>query len=92
MPGLHDNPHEADVFYRGQAIHVTGPAAVLVGRIARAADRINKIAIGRVVEVRQGSPSEGLILVVEPYANLDDLHFVQVILYSPESESAAQAD
>jgi ABC-type uncharacterized transport system permease subunit len=49
MAGLNDNPHEADVFYRGQAIHVTGLAAVLVGRIARAADRVNQITIGRIV-------------------------------------------
>jgi rod shape-determining protein MreC len=50
------------------------------------------LPVGRVVEVRQGSPSEGLILEVEPYANLDVLEFVQVILYSPESESPAEAD
>jgi hypothetical protein len=48
MIGSSDNPHEADAFSRGQAIHVTGPAAVLVGRIACAADRINKNVIGRV--------------------------------------------
>jgi len=45
------------------------------------------LPIGRVVEVRQGSPAQGLIVVVEPYANLDDLEFVQVILYTPERES-----
>jgi len=45
------------------------------------------IPIGVVVKIRQGSPSEGLIVVVRPYANLDDLEFVQVILYSPEMES-----
>jgi hypothetical protein len=49
MAGPHENPHEADVFYCGEAIHVTGPAAVLVGRIARAADRVNQIRVGRVV-------------------------------------------
>ncbi len=49
MIGPSENHQEADVFYRGQALHVTGPAAVLVGRIARAADRINRISIGRVV-------------------------------------------
>lgn len=47
------------------------------------------IPIGVVDEVRQGSPSEGLIVVVRPYSNLDDLEFVQVILYSPEMESGA---
>ena len=46
------------------------------------------LPIGVVVEVRQGSPSEGLIVVVQPYADLDDLEFVQVILYRPDSESA----
>jgi rod shape-determining protein MreC len=46
------------------------------------------LPIGVVVEVRQGSPSEGLIVVVQPYAELDDLEFVQVILYRPDSESA----
>lgn len=50
------------------------------------------LSVGRVVEVRQGSPSEGLILVVEPYADLENLHFVQVILYLPESESPAEPD
>jgi rod shape-determining protein MreC len=50
------------------------------------------LPVGRVVEVRQGSPSEGLVLQVQPYANLDDLEFVQVILYTPESESPATAD
>lgn len=47
------------------------------------------VPIGVVVEVRQGSPAAGLIVVVQPYANLDDLEFVQVILYSPEMESGA---
>ena len=50
------------------------------------------LPVGEVVEVRQGSPSEGLILEMRPYANLDDLEFVQVILYTPESESPAQPD
>jgi hypothetical protein len=43
------NIPEVDVFSRGEAIHVTGLAAVLIDRIARAADRINRITIGRVV-------------------------------------------
>jgi len=50
------------------------------------------LPVGEVVEVRQGSPSEGLILQVQPYTNLDDLEFVQVILYTPESESPAPSD
>lgn len=47
------------------------------------------LPIGVVTEVRQGSPAQGLIVVVQPYANLDDLEFVQVILYTPERESGA---
>jgi cell shape-determining protein MreC len=50
------------------------------------------LPIGVVVEVRQSSPSEGLIVVVRPYADLDDLEFVQVILYTPDSESPVQSD
>ena len=50
------------------------------------------LPIGEVVEVHQGSPSEGLIVVVQPYANLDDLEFVQVILYLPASESPDDSD
>lgn len=45
------------------------------------------IPIGRVTEVQPSSPSEGLVVEVEPYANLDDLEFVQVILYTPERET-----
>jgi rod shape-determining protein MreC len=48
------------------------------------------LPIGVVTEVRQGSPSEGLIVVVQPYANLDDLEFVSVILYTSPSESASR--
>ena len=47
------------------------------------------IPIGEVIEVRPGSPAQGLVVVVQPYANLDDLEFVQVILYTPERESGA---
>jgi len=47
------------------------------------------IPIGEVIEVRPGSPAEGLVVVVQPYATLDDLEFVQVILYTPERESGA---
>jgi hypothetical protein len=49
MVGSSANVHEVDVFTGGEAIRVTGLAAVLFDRIARAADRINRIAIGRVV-------------------------------------------
>lgn len=47
------------------------------------------LPVGSVIDVRQGSPSEGLIVAVEPYANLDDLEYVQVILYLPDMESGA---
>jgi hypothetical protein len=40
---------EVDVFTRGQALHITGYAAVLIDAIAWAAARINQIGIGRVV-------------------------------------------
>jgi hypothetical protein len=43
------NYPEVDVFTAGEAIHITGRAAVLIDRIARTAERINGIAIGRVV-------------------------------------------
>ena len=49
MDGANEPVREVDVFTRGEAIHVTGLAAVLIDRIACAADRINRIAIGRVV-------------------------------------------
>ena len=45
------------------------------------------IPIDRGTEVQPSSPSEGLVVEVEPYANLDDLEFVQVILYTPERET-----
>jgi len=50
------------------------------------------IPIGVVAEVRNVSPAEGIIVTVQPYANLDDLEFVQVILYSPQMESGTPAD
>jgi hypothetical protein len=49
MVGSGANVQEVDVFTRGEAMHVTGLAAVLIDRIAHAADRINRIQIGRVV-------------------------------------------
>jgi cell shape-determining protein MreC len=45
------------------------------------------IPIGVVSDVRHGSPSEGWILDVEPLAELEGLEFVQVILYTTETES-----
>jgi hypothetical protein len=49
MVGSNASIDEVDVFTHGEAIHVTGLAAVLIDRIARAADRINRIQVGRVV-------------------------------------------
>jgi rod shape-determining protein MreC len=45
------------------------------------------IPIGVVSDVRHGSPSEGWILDVEPLAELEGLEFVQVILYTTETDS-----
>lgn len=50
------------------------------------------IPIGEISRVRRGSPSEGLILEVEPLANLNTVEFVQVILYRPPTESAVVED
>jgi hypothetical protein len=49
MAASRGNPQEVDVFSGGEALHVTGRAAVLIDRIARLADRVNRIAVGRVV-------------------------------------------
>jgi rod shape-determining protein MreC len=45
------------------------------------------IPIGVVSEVRHGSPSEGWILDVDPLAELEGLEFVQVLLYTTETDS-----
>jgi len=45
------------------------------------------VLVGIVAEVNQGGPSEGLILHVRPFASLDNLDFVHVVLYRPESEA-----
>lgn len=44
------------------------------------------IPIGRVVNVIERSTSEGPMLQVEPYADLDSLYFVRVVLYKPGAE------
>ena len=46
------------------------------------------IPIGRVSDVRRGSPSEGWVLEVQPLAELEGLEFVQVILYTTGAESS----
>ena len=50
------------------------------------------IPIGMVSSVRHGSPSEGWILEVEPFAELHGLEFVQVILYTTETDSPESDD
>lgn len=50
------------------------------------------IPIGVVSEVRRGSPSEGWILEVEALAELEGLEFVEVILYTTETESPESGD
>ena len=50
------------------------------------------IPIGVVSDVRHGSPSEGWILDVEPLAELEGLEFVQVLLYTTETDSAETDD
>ena len=50
------------------------------------------IPIGRVSSVEHGSPSEGWILEVDPLAELDSLEFVQVILYTTETDSPESDD
>jgi len=44
------------------------------------------IPIGRVVNVVNRSTSEGPLLEVEPFSDLDRLYFVRVVLYKPRSE------
>lgn len=44
------------------------------------------IPIGRVVNVIERSTSEGPMLQVEPFADLDTLYFVRVVLYRPGAE------
>jgi rod shape-determining protein MreC len=50
------------------------------------------IPIGRVVNVVTRSTAEGPLLEIEPYANLDELNFVRVVLYKPASEAEAPPD
>jgi rod shape-determining protein MreC len=50
------------------------------------------LPIGRVSSVEHGSPSEGWILEVDPLADLNSLEFVQVILYTTETDSPESDD
>jgi rod shape-determining protein MreC len=50
------------------------------------------IPIGEVSSVEHGSPSEGWILEVDPLAELEGLEFVQVILYTTETDSFESDD
>lgn len=47
------------------------------------------IPIGRVVEVIEGSAAAGPTLRVEPFAHLDRLYFVKVIIYRPNITGAS---
>jgi len=49
------------------------------------------IPIGRVVNVIEQTASEGPLLQIEPFADLDSLYFVSVVLYVPEAEAADRA-
>jgi rod shape-determining protein MreC len=50
------------------------------------------IPVGRVVNVVTRSTAEGPLLEIEPYANLDELNFVRVVLYKPASEGEPPPD
>jgi cell shape-determining protein MreC len=50
------------------------------------------IPIGRVANVIERSTSEGPMLQVQPYADLDSLYFVRVVLYKPGAEVGAGDD
>lgn len=50
------------------------------------------LPIGRVVNVIDQSTSEGPRLQIEPFARLDSLYLVSVILYVPESEAPSTED
>ena len=50
------------------------------------------IPIGRVANVIERTASEGPLLQIEPFADLDSLYFVSVVLYVPGSEAADRAD
>lgn len=45
------------------------------------------LLVGVVTEVVQQSAAEGLLIRVAPFADLESLEFVEVILYQPESEA-----
>lgn len=47
------------------------------------------IPVGRVVNVIERTASEGPILQIEPYADLDSLYFVSVMLYVPDIEATS---
>ncbi|MBA3288913.1 MAG: rod shape-determining protein MreC [Acidimicrobiia bacterium] len=47
------------------------------------------IPVGRVVNVIERTTSQGPMLQIEPFANLDSLYFVRVVLYQPGVEVGA---
>jgi len=50
------------------------------------------IPVGRVVNVIERTTSEGPLLEIEPFVNLDSLYFVRVVLYQPGAEDDAETE
>jgi cell shape-determining protein MreC len=75
-PGF-GTPEDGDVVMTAGGTNGLAPPGVLLGVVA---------------DVDQGSPSEGLLLHVRPFANVDGLDLVHVILYQPPSEAGSETD
>ncbi len=63
----------------GDVVFTTG------GRTSKAPEGL---IVGTVADVKRRSPAEGPIVVVQPVANVDNLLFVDVLLYQPETEAS----
>ena len=75
-PGF-GTPEDGDVVMTAGGTNGLAPPGVLVGEVA---------------DVEQGSPSEGLLIHVTPFANVDGLDLVHVILYQPPSEAGSEPE
>ena len=64
----------------GDVVFTTG------GRTSKAPEGL---IVGTVFHVTPRSPAEGPIVEVQPLANVDNLLFVDVMLYQPETEASA---
>jgi hypothetical protein len=64
----------------GDVVFTTG------GRTSKAPEGL---IVGTVFHVTPRSPAEGPIVEVQPLANVDNLLFVDVLLYQPETEASA---